>query len=114
MSSDEDTPSLEKDKEKCLPHSSNVGLRHRFRFLRNKGDLEEGFIRSKDLSKIYNINAEKADHVLSTEDADDVESAVDALEDVYFKDGDTKNAANVVSGDEVSHNIIFSVSINLE
>lgn len=104
MSSDEDTPSLDKDKndrEKCLQHSPTTGgLRHRFRFLRNKVEPEEGFVKSNDLSKLYNINAEKVDQVLPTEDGDEVESAVDALEDEDLKN-DAKNATTKVTGEEV-------------
>lgn len=100
MSSDEDTPSL--DKDKCLPHSPITGgLRRRFRFLRHKTDHEEGHVRIKDLSKLYNINSGQADHVLPTEDTDEVESAIDALEDEDLKDDGVKNATNTLTNEEV-------------
>lgn len=99
MSSDEDTPSL--DKDKCLPHSPTTGgLRHRFRFLRTKVEPAEGHVKVNDLSKLYNINSEKTDLVLPTEDADEVESAIDALEDDDWKK-DTTNATTIVSDEEV-------------
>lgn len=100
MSSDDDTPSL--DKEKYVQHSPAMSsLRHRFRFLRNKEETEEGFVKINDLSKLYNINSEKLDQVLPTEDVDEVESAVDALEDQDFKN-DTIHANRNVDSDEVS------------
>lgn len=118
MSSDEDTPSLDKDKtkEKCLPHTPTAGggLRHRFRFLRNKAEPEEGYVRVNELSKIYNINAEKVDQVLPTESVEDVESAVDALEDADLKnDSATKtNATTSITSEEVS-NFMKCNSVNL-
>lgn len=103
MSSDEDTPSLDKDKEKIdkfiSPSPTTRGLRHRFRFLRNKVETEEGFVKANDLSKLYNINAEKVDQLLPTDDADEVESAVDALEDEDLKINGTN--ATVLTNEEV-------------
>ncbi|KAJ8971840.1 hypothetical protein NQ317_001553 [Molorchus minor] len=85
MSSDDETPSLDKDKkdDKLLgssPPSSTGGLSHRFRLFKNKNLVKESPVKIKDLSKLYNINTEKADQTLP-EDSEDVESAVDALEE---------------------------------
>lgn len=79
MSSDEDTPSLEKDKKDVTPSS----FKHKFRFFR-KSHKEEGTIKTSDLSKIYNINMENKEQTLP-EDSEGVESAVDALEETDLK-----------------------------
>ncbi|XP_056641762.1 testis-expressed protein 2 isoform X3 [Diorhabda sublineata] len=84
MSSDEDTPSLEKDKkdEKFLSVTPS-SFKHKFRFFR-KNNKEEGTIKTNDLSKIYNINTENKEQTLP-EDSEGVESAVDALEETDLK-----------------------------
>lgn len=110
MSSDEETPSLDKEKntkEKNPRHSpTKSGLRHRFRFLRGKEETQEGLVKVNDLSKLYNINSEKLDQVLPTEDADEVESAVDALEDEDLKN-ETAKANRSVNSEEVSNFVIM-------
>lgn len=97
MSSDDDTPSIDKDKKS---HSPNV--RHRFKFLKShgKGQPKEGTINIGSLSKIYNINTEKVDQALP-EHTEDVESAVDALEETDFKDSLPKNPEKVVSNEVI-------------
>lgn len=81
MSSDDDTPSLDKDtKTKSSFLSPGSGLRHRFKFLKSKGSSKEGTVNVNNLSKIYNINTEKVEQALP-EHSDDVESGVDALEE---------------------------------
>ncbi|CAH0564014.1 unnamed protein product [Brassicogethes aeneus] len=91
MSSDDDTPSIEKDKKeekkkKKIPHAFS----QRFRFLRKTGP-KEGTLHVNSLSKIYNINAEKVDQALP-EHAEEVESAVEAFDDfeVETKSDDIK------------------------
>lgn len=110
MSSDEDTPSLDNDKNNKDHPSSTTSLRHRFRFLRNKVESEEGFVKTNDLSKLYNMNVENNDQVLPTADADDVESAVDALEDEDLKNCNV-NATNTTTSEEV--NIIIQKCIHI-
>lgn len=102
MSSDEDTPSLDKDKklEKSLHQSPSNSLRHRFRFLRHKAPVEEGTVKEKDLSKIYNINAEKNEEVLR-EDSEEVENAVDALEETGLKTDTSEGKAKVSNNPDV-------------
>lgn len=82
MSSDDDTPSINKDKKL---HSPNI--RHRFRFLKSHGksQTKEGTININNFSKLYNINAENVDQALP-EHNEDIESAVDALEETVFMD----------------------------
>ncbi|CAG9824129.1 unnamed protein product [Phaedon cochleariae] len=80
MSSDEDTSSLEKDKNN---EKASSGVRHRFRFFK-KHHQEEGTVKVNDLSKLYNINTESAEQALP-EDSEGVESAVDALEETDQK-----------------------------
>ncbi|CAH2017094.1 unnamed protein product [Acanthoscelides obtectus] len=107
MSSDEeDTPSIDSKEA-----GASTSLRQRFRFLRGSGGgvavgghkttsasaaaESEGTIRVKDLSKLYNINAEKVEQVLPEEEdgeaGEGVESAVDALQedDIERTDMDT-------------------------
>lgn len=72
MSSDDDTPSIEKDKES--------GLRQRFRLLKSKSGVKEGTISKKNLASIYNINNDRIEQALPEEN--DIESAVDALEEI--------------------------------
>nr|CAH7739256.1 unnamed protein product [Callosobruchus chinensis] len=117
MSSDEDTPSIEKEKKEERPASPAAAtpptssLRQRFRFLRagggNKGAgaaEAAGTVKINDLSKLYNINAEKVDQVLPEQGDDDdedagketegVESAVDALDETASFDGHNAAAAH--------------------
>ncbi|CAG9826944.1 unnamed protein product [Diabrotica balteata] len=84
MSSDEDTPSLEKDKkdEKYLSVTPS-SFKHKFRFFK-KTHHEEGTIKTNDLSKLYNINTENIEQALP-EDSEGVENAVDALEESNLK-----------------------------
>ncbi|EFA08264.1 testis-expressed protein 2 isoform X2 [Tribolium castaneum] len=70
-SDDDDTPSIEKDR--------NVGLRQRFRLLKSKSS-KEGTISKKSLASIYSINSDKIEQALPEEN--DIESAVDALEEI--------------------------------
>ncbi|XP_076272264.1 testis-expressed protein 2 isoform X4 [Rhynchophorus ferrugineus] len=111
MSSDDDTPSIDKDKKS---HSPNV--RHRFRFLKShgKGQLKEGTINIGSLSKIYNINTEKVDQALP-EHTEDVESAVDALEETDFKDSLPKNTEKVISNEAILEKVTEKIdNIELE
>lgn len=89
MSSDDDTPSLDKDKkdDKDAPSKSSASaLTQKFRlFSKSKTVIKEGSVKVNDLSKLYNINTEKIEQALP-EDSEDVESAVDALEDTNFKE----------------------------
>ncbi|XP_044252894.1 testis-expressed protein 2 isoform X2 [Tribolium madens] len=112
-SDDDDTPSIEKDR--------NVGLRQRFRLLKSKtGGAREGTISRKNLASIYSINNDKIEQALPEEN--DIESAVDALEEIgaNFKilkeiehdfDNikiDEENVVNIkeVSGDEMKEKSI--------
>ncbi|VEN41332.1 unnamed protein product [Callosobruchus maculatus] len=131
MSSDEeDTPSMEKEKKKGAERptspvpptgASSCGLRQRFRFLRAAGGGGGGHkgagtavegggtVKINDLSKLYNVNAEKVDQVLPEQDDDggdedeagrkdaeevEVESAVDALDDATFDGHDHHTTAH--------------------
>ncbi|KAJ8942024.1 hypothetical protein NQ318_002778 [Aromia moschata] len=104
MSSDDDTPSIEKDKKEekqpPTPPPSSGGLSHRFRMFKQKSLVKEGTVKIKDLSKLYNINTEKVDQELP-EDSEDVESAVDALEEPSLKAEPTESAKKTVSMEEV-------------
>lgn len=94
MSSDEDTPSLEKDKkdDKIATPTSVKSLKCKFRFLRNKMKHVEGNVNVKDLSKLCNINSEENEQVFP-EDSE-IESAIDALEDVNMKNDISDNNLN--------------------
>ncbi|KAJ8915161.1 hypothetical protein NQ315_000413 [Exocentrus adspersus] len=88
MSSDDETPSLDKDKkeEKETSHKSPAFvLTQKFRLFKNKTLVKEGSVKINDLSKLYNINTEKVEQALP-EDAEDVESGVEALEEVTEED----------------------------
>lgn len=84
MSSDDDTPSIEKDKKtedraKFSRPSPSSGLRHRFKLLKTRASPIEGTVSRRGLTSLYNINTDKVEQALPEEN--DVESAVDALED---------------------------------
>lgn len=85
MSSDDETPSIEKDKktdEKSkIPQSG--GLRQRFRLLKPKSQIREGSISKKSLASLYNINTEKIEQALAEEN--EIENAVDALEETTLQ-----------------------------
>ncbi|CAH1135926.1 unnamed protein product [Ceutorhynchus assimilis] len=88
MSSDDETSSI--DKEKKL-HSPSI-IRQKFRFLKHhnhKSPTKEGTVDINNLTKIYNINTEKVEQALP-EHSEDVESAVDALEETDFRDSPEK------------------------
>lgn len=102
MSSDDDTPSLDKDKkdDKEVPNRSPTSaLTQKFRLFKNKTVIKEGSVKVNDLSKLYNINTEKIDQALP-EDSEDVESAVDALEDTNLK-GDDGGKKKTVDKEDV-------------
>ncbi|XP_018562200.1 testis-expressed protein 2-like isoform X2 [Anoplophora glabripennis] len=97
MSSDDDTPSLDKDKkeDKDVPSKSPTSaITQKFRLFKNKTLIKEGSVKVNDLSKLYNINTEKVDQALP-EDSEDVENAVDALEDDNLKGGDGEKKKTV-------------------
>ncbi|KAH1026194.1 hypothetical protein HUJ05_010750 [Dendroctonus ponderosae] len=84
MSSDDETSSVDKEKK---PHSSDT-LRQKFRFFKHHSDKntsKEGTVNINSLSKIYNINTENVEQALPEDVSEDVESAVDALEETDFK-----------------------------
>jgi hypothetical protein len=88
MSSDDDTPSIEKDKKtedraKHMTIATSGGLRQRFRLLRPKSSIREGTISKKSLAGLYNINTDKIEQALPEES--EIESAVDALEDTNLQ-----------------------------
>ncbi|XP_074039959.1 testis-expressed protein 2 isoform X2 [Leptinotarsa decemlineata] len=82
MSSDEDTPSIEKDRKS--DKSSPLCLRQRFRFFK-KNHSEEGTVKINDLSKLHNITTESAEQALP-EETEGVENAIDALEESNLDD----------------------------
>ncbi|CAG9860576.1 unnamed protein product [Phyllotreta striolata] len=98
MSSDEDTPSLDKDKknEKLLSVTPPSSFKQKFRFFR-RHHQEEGAIKINDLSKLCNINTENAEQVLP-EESEGVENAVDALEESALR---SKPRQDELSSEEV-------------
>ncbi|RZC34748.1 testis-expressed sequence 2 protein, partial [Asbolus verrucosus] len=84
MSSDDDTPSIEKDrKTEERAKAATGGLRQRFRLLKPKSSPREGTISKSGLAKLYNINTDKIEQALPEES--EIESAVDALEDANLQ-----------------------------
>lgn len=77
MSSDDEspeiTPEFKNEQKPKISKVSSMGLRHRFRLLKNKTPSREGVLRSKDIKSLCSINGVTTD---------DVESGVDALEDL--------------------------------
>ncbi|XP_060522964.1 testis-expressed protein 2 isoform X2 [Cylas formicarius] len=111
MSSDEDTSSVDKgknEKKVVSPSHTNI-FKQKFRFLRHRGAPKEGLTNINNLSKIYNINTEKVEQALP-EHSDDVESAVDALEDSEER-GETKSEEHKSLGNE---GIIRAVAEKIE
>lgn len=106
MSSEDDSPSLEKeaDKEpeeeeekkerkKRIRFGSTVGLRQRFRMMR-QNKAKEGTVAAVDLEELYNINTGLQSSSVSQ--VDEVESGVDALEEDFHEDkpGCSKTASH--------------------
>lgn len=106
MSSDDDSPSLEKEitkpstetkkdeKSSKTPENKkaqkthkplSTGLRHRFRLLKNKTPSREGMLRKGDIHDLCSING-ALNSRSSGAIADEVESGIDALEDTEFHD----------------------------
>ncbi|XP_063917342.1 testis-expressed protein 2 isoform X3 [Zophobas morio] len=85
MSSDDDTPSIEKDKkteDRAKLAASGGGLRQRFRLLKKTAN-KEGTVTRRNLTSLYNINTDKIEQALPEET--EIESAVDALEDANLQ-----------------------------
>lgn len=89
MSSDEDTPSLEKDvskKEKGKNKNTHfsAGLRRRFKLFRNKSPLGEGLVSTAGLQNVCSITT-GIERPLPSELNEDIESGVDVLEEGNFQ-----------------------------
>lgn len=97
MSSDDDTPSLDKDKEKKKLFANSLAapsnLRQRFRMLKHKSS-KEGSISINNLSKLYNINADKKEQTLPEDQIEDVEDGIEVLEDTNLKNDSNKHVTN--------------------
>lgn len=100
MSSDDESPSLEKDKKSCetsnldsvTPTSSSA--KQKFKFVRKKKSSKEGNISLNTLANIYELNtglkAPISDEKRSASDDNiEVESGVEALEDINFQQAQT-------------------------
>ncbi|XP_066253669.1 testis-expressed protein 2 isoform X4 [Euwallacea similis] len=113
MSSDDETSSIDKDKKMHSP-----SIRQKFRFLKHhshKTSSKEGTINVSHLSKLYNINTEKVEQALP-EHTEDIESAVDALEETDFrKDSSDKTENREMMKEEIVKKVVQKIdNINLD
>ncbi|KAK9887753.1 hypothetical protein WA026_000068 [Henosepilachna vigintioctopunctata] len=122
MSSDDDTPPLKNETPTNLkmaqsPTPITPTLRQRFRLLKAAKNgtttSKEGTVSVTNLAKICNINADKADQMLP-EHNEEVESAVDALEDVDFREISGNSSSKMARSESTILNSLARTVDNIE
>lgn len=108
MSSDDDTPSLEKDAGKKEKKNKNPsGLRRRFKLFKHKSTPKEGLITADGLYNICSISSGIV-RPLPSDTAEDIESGVDVLEDGNLQNSQT------IHGIEDEKEILSEISEQIE